>query len=207
MWVEQITAGFFITNAYVVGDPETKQGIVIDVPPESYDRLLAYIQKKSLKIIGIFLTHSHFDHFADAKKLQDVLKCPIYAHREELENLETPGSDGIPFGIGLDPVKVDHFLEDQQTYSVGNLSFEVIETPGHTPGGVCFYFEKEKALFTGDTLFKGTHGRTDFPRCDMELLYDSLKKLAHLSGDIVVYPGHNPETTTIGAEKKWINTL
>lgn len=207
MWIKQITSGPMDNNTYIVADPTAKEAIVIDVPYDSCERIVSYVKKNALTVKGIFFTHSHFDHFADAKKLQDALKCPIYVHKDDQDNLENPGIDGIPFGSGLDPVKVDHFLKDEDMFSVGQYNFVVIHTPGHTPGGICFYCPEERVLFTGDILFKGSYGRIDLPRANPSLLFESLKRLVSLPEETVVYPGHIAETTTIHAEKPWVQKL
>jgi glyoxylase-like metal-dependent hydrolase (beta-lactamase superfamily II) len=128
---------------------------------------------------------------------------PVWVHKFDQKNLEEPGSDGLPIMGVIEAVKADGILEDGQKVVIGELEFEVIFTPGHSPGGVSFYFEKEKVLFSGDTLFKGTHGNISFPTSNQEDMRDSLLRLMKLPNDVRVYPGHM-EDTTIGEERRWI---
>lgn len=190
------------TNAYLLSCLETKRAVVIDAPFESCEQLLKRAEELSVKIEMLLLTHSHWDHTAEAALLKGQLNIPIYIHKDDAGNLEHPGSDKLPLFFPIEAVKADFFLSDGQELNVGTLCIRVIHTPGHTPGGVCFYLPNEHVLISGDTLFKGTIGNLSFPTARPHLMWDSLKKLAMLPPETKVYPGHgNP--TTIGAEK-WI---
>ncbi len=206
MIVECVTSGLLKTNAYLVWCKETKKAIIIDPAQGSKNKLISLIEENDLKIKGIYLTHSHFDHFADAAKLKRHLQCPLFVHELDKQNLKHPGSDGILNIIDVEPVKEDGYLTDGQIIKVGMVQFRVIHTPGHSPGCICFYFEKERALFSGDTLFKQTHGNVTFQTSSEKDMYESLSKLIKLSDNVKVYPGHM-ETTTIGEEKEWITSL
>jgi glyoxylase-like metal-dependent hydrolase (beta-lactamase superfamily II) len=190
------------TNAYLLGCLETKRAAVIDVPFESAELLVQSAEKHSLTIEKILLTHSHWDHTAEVALLKETLSIPVYVHSDDVGNLENPGSDGLPLFFPIRGAKADHFLTDGQELSVGNLNIRVIHTPGHSPGCVCFYLPKEKTLFSGDTLFRGTIGNLSFPSSRPALMWNSLKTLSALPSDTKVYPGHG-DPTTIGAEK-WI---
>lgn len=203
MIVETVTSGPVATNAYLVGCAKTKIGCIIDPSPGSCEVLLPLIKKYGLTIQGIYLTHSHWDHFADAAKLRRERGYHLYCHRDAEENLIHPGSDGIPMMGKIEGVKPDGFLEDGDEISLGSLSFSVIHAPGHSPGCVCFYFAKEGVLFSGDVLFKGTHGKVCFPTSDAKRMKGSLLKLMELPDSVKVYPGHMEETT-IREERKWI---
>jgi len=203
MIIEKVPAGPFVTNAYLVGCEESGKGIIIDPSPKSASRLMMHANAHGISVIGIYLTHSHWDHFWDAAKLKREYGFPLWIHPLDQKNLEKPGSDGIPIFGSIEPVLADGLLENGQKVSVGNLEFEVIFTPGHSPGGVSFYFEKEKVLFSGDTLFKGTHGKTSFPTSNEADLWDSLLRLMKLPDDVRVFPGHM-EDTTIAQERRWI---
>lgn len=202
MIVEVLPSGPADTNAYLIACPQTKRAVVIDVPFESTEWILKRAQELSLTIEMILLTHSHWDHTGEAALLKEKLGVPLYVHREDAGNVEKPGSDKLPLFFPVQGVKPDGYLTDGQVLTVGNLRIEVIHTPGHTPGGVCFYFPTEKVLVSGDTLFRGTIGNLSFATGRPHLMWDSLKKLASLPADTKVYPGHG-EPTTIGAEK-WI---
>ncbi len=202
MILEFFPSGPAETNAYLIGCPETKRAVVIDVPFESTSLILQRSQALSLSIEMILLTHSHWDHTAEVALLKERLNIPVYVHKEDAGNLEDPGSDGLPLFFPISGVKPDGFLSDGQELEIGHLCIQVIHTPGHTPGGVCFYLPKERVLISGDTLFRGTIGNLSFPTARPALMWNSLKKLAALPEETKVYPGHG-EPTTIGREK-WI---
>ncbi len=151
----------------------------------------------------LLLTHSHWDHTADMAFLKKKLRVPLFVHKLDAPNLGAPGSDGLPLLTDIVPVEPDHFLEDGQQISVGKLKLEVLHTPGHSPGGVCFYLPEENTLISGDTLFQGTIGRLDFPNSSPERMWESLDKLAQLPSETRVIPGHGEETT-IGKED-WLS--
>ena len=202
MIVASITTGPFETNAYLISCAKTKAACVIDPALYSHKKLLPLIKKGNLLLKAVYLTHSHIDHIADAYLYQEE-GIPIYVHPLDAENLENPGSDGLPNILGVRGVKYDGLLEEGQHLSLGDLSFQVLHTPGHSPGSLCFYFEKEKTLFTGDLLFRGAYGRTDFPTSSAQNLFRSLARIARLPEECSVLSGHG-EKTTIGREKAWI---
>ncbi|HNA62474.1 MAG TPA: MBL fold metallo-hydrolase [Rhabdochlamydiaceae bacterium] len=191
------------TNSVLIGCPDTKQAAVIDAPLGVTPHILQAIEKDSLIPQMILLTHSHWDHLADLAALKKALQVPVYVHAEDAGNVEEPGADKLPLFFPIQGVKPDHALIDGQTLSLGQLKIEVIHTPGHTPGGVCFWIPQEKIVMTGDTLFKGTIGNLSFPTARPSLMWESLKKLAKLPPDTVVIPGHGPKTS-IGAEA-WLS--
>lgn len=202
MILEVFPSGPADTNAYLLACSQTKQAAVIDVPFDSVDPLLKCAEKLGLSIKMILLTHSHWDHTAEVALLKQKTNAPVYVHQEDAGNLEVPGSDKLPLFLPVVGVKEDGFLTGGQELHVGNLLIQVIHTPGHTPGGVCFYLPNEKVLISGDTLFRGTIGNLSFPTARPELMWQSLKKLALLPRETKVYPGHGGPTT-IG-EEQWI---
>jgi hydroxyacylglutathione hydrolase len=202
MILETFPSGPLETNAYLLGCSETKQAVIIDAPQGCVGPILQQLKAHSLTVTGILLTHSHWDHTADVATLKEKLQASIYIHPEDLGNLTHPGSDRLPMMFSILPANAEHLLTDGQKIAVGNLSIEVICTPGHTPGGVCFYLPREKTLFSGDTLFQGGIGNLSFPTARPELMWQSLKRLAKLPLDTTVYPGHG-DPTTIGDEQ-WI---
>ena len=141
---ETFECGPYGTNAFFIGCDETKECILIDPSPGSGRQLIASTQKHGCKTLGIFLTHSHWDHIVDAAFVKKYLETKVYVHEDDKGNLINPGSDGLPNMVEIPKVEPDHFIKDGDKFTVGNVSFEVIGTPGHTPGGVCFYFESEK---------------------------------------------------------------
>jgi hydroxyacylglutathione hydrolase len=202
MILEVFPSGPVETNAYLLACSETKRAVVVDVPFESADQLVACAKRHGVVIEKILLTHSHWDHTAEAALLKEKLDIPLYVHAEDAGNVKEPGSDRLPLPFPVKGVKEDGFLTDGQEIYVGTLCIRVIHTPGHTPGGVCFYLPKEKVLLSGDTLFRGTIGNLSFPTARPALMWDSLKRLAALPPETKVYPGHGAPTT-IKAEQ-WI---
>lgn len=202
MLLEVFPSGPAETNAYLLACPTTKKAVVIDVPFDSAEPILKRARHLQLSIELILLTHSHWDHIGEVSKLKELLNVPVYIHADDVENLETPGSDRLPLFLPVKGIRPDAFLQDGQILSLGELKIQVIHTPGHTPGGVCFYLEKESVLFSGDTLFRGTIGNLSFPTSRPDLMWGSLKRLAALPRHTQVYPGHG-DPTTIGKEQ-WI---
>ena len=200
MILEIFSSGPFDTNTYIVGCSATKQAVIIDVPFESARWLVSRVQKLSLVPTHILLTHSHWDHIADVSELKNSLNLPVYVHEKDAANLIHLGADGLPIFMEMKGVMPDGYLLEGAKISVGEHELIVLHTPGHTPGSVCFYGEKDKILFSGDTLFQGSMGRVDFPTSSPSDMWESLKKLSLLASDTRVYPGHG-DSTTIGAEK------
>src|SRR5579871_4230820 len=163
MILEVFPSGPLETNAYLLACEETKHAAVIDAPVESSDPLLERIKELALTVDMILLTHSHWDHIAEVSVLKKELKAPVYIHKDDADNLQSPGSDRLPLFFPLIGVVPDGYLTDGQELKVGKLTIKVIHTPGHSPGGICFYLPAEKVLFSGDTLFRGTIGNLSLP--------------------------------------------
>jgi hydroxyacylglutathione hydrolase len=202
MILESYSCGPFGTNALLIGCEKTKRGIFVDPAFESAPKLLSAANRHALHIEAIYLTHSHWDHIVDVAQLKDELSLNVYVHPKDAENLRHPGSDGVPMQIELQGAEPTHFLEEGQIHQVGALRFIVIHTPGHCPGAVCFYFEEQQVLISGDTLFKGTIGSLSLPTAEANLMWESLQKLSLLPPTTKVYPGHG-ESTTLKNES-WI---
>lgn len=195
--IECFPSGPFETNAYILACSETNKGVIIDPAPDSAAALID--GSAAIEIKAILLTHSHWDHIGDLKKVKTTFGVPVYVHPSDRLNVVKPGSDKIPLMFHIDGVEPEFDLQEGEVIEVGKLKLIVIETPGHTPGGVCFYLDKEKILFSGDTLFKGSIGKISFPTANPQAMWRSLKKLEKLPPETVVYPGHGP-STTIGDE-------
>lgn len=202
MLIKNFPSGPFATNAYVVACPNTQEAAIVDPAPNSFDVLVAFITANKLTPKQILLTHSHWDHIADAAALKAHYHIPIVMHTLDKSNLEHPGSDGLPCWISIPEAQADRLVEENDAIHIGQTQWQVIHTPGHTPGGVCFYCPAEHMLLSGDTLFKGSIGNLSFPTCQPNLMWPSLHKLAHLPKETRVYPGHGL-ATTIGAES-WL---
>ncbi|MDR2531577.1 MAG: MBL fold metallo-hydrolase [Oscillospiraceae bacterium] len=192
--------GMVSTNSYFVINESTGRCIIID-PEESADFLIEKCNKMQIKPVAILLTHGHFDHIGAVNGLKESLKIPVYAGAEEKEFLHDPSYNGsAKFGRTPVSVAVDICLRDSEIIEIAGFSIKVISTPGHTAGGVCYYFESEDVLFSGDVLFADSFGRTDFPGGSQKELADSIiNKLFILPGETAVYPGHGHDTT-IGYE-------
>ena len=172
---------------------------VID-PGSEGDRIAEILKKKQLPLAGILLTHAHFDHICGVSTLQ--ARCgnaPVYIGENDRVIIEHPFNQYPPeYPISEVPLTL-HTISEGSTIE-GLPDVTIIDTPGHTPGGVCYLFRNEKLLFSGDTLFASSIGRTDLPGGDMATLMNSLKKLKALEDDITVIPGHGM-FTTIGRER------
>jgi hydroxyacylglutathione hydrolase len=203
MLLFKFTYGPLHTNAYLIGCPETKKGAVIDPSMGSTSAVIEKAASLGLHLEKFLLTHSHWDQIVDVHELKEKTKAALYVHPLDVQNVIAPGSDGLPLMVSIQPVTPDHFLNEGESVSVGHLKIEVIHTPGHSPGCVCLYLPKEKVLFSGDTLFKGTIGRLNLPTGEETKMWTSLAKLAKLPLETKVYPGHGPETT-IGHES-WLS--
>lgn len=198
MFISTHPSGPFETNAYIVACEKTKKAALIDPGVGSFEPITTLLKTQNFQLEKILLTHSHWDHIADVSKF----KVPVYIHSLDIPNLENPGADRLPCWVAIEGVKPSVLIDEETLISVGNLTFHVIHTPGHTPGGVCFYNKEEGALFSGDTLFKGSIGNLSFPTCEPDKMWDSLKKLENLPRETKVFPGHGP-ATTIG-EESWL---
>jgi glyoxylase-like metal-dependent hydrolase (beta-lactamase superfamily II) len=203
MIVQVFPSGPFETNAYLVACPYTNRCAVIDPAPGCFEMIKRSIKEKGYLPQTILLTHSHWDHIADTEKFKQLYGCPVYIHPLDTPNLESPGADQLPCWISFPGMKADGFLVEGTEVCVGNLRFSVIHTPGHSPGSVCLYCQEENILFSGDTLFKGTIGNLSFPTSCPDLMWPSLKKLAILPKETIVYPGHGP--STVIKSEPWLN--
>lgn len=183
------------TNCYLVADKSTGKACLID-PAGATSQIKRELKKDNLKLEFIINTHGHGDHIL-ANKDYGV---PIYIHRLDADFLNDPGLNlSKMFMLGITSPKAERLLEDGEIIKLGNLSIEVLHTPGHTPGSISL--KVGEVVFTGDALFAGSVGRTDFEYGDDELLISSIrKKLFSLDDDTVIYPGHGP-SSAIGEEK------
>ena len=198
--LKTLVLGMVQTNCYIVSNDESKEAIVFD-PADNVDRIEQYLKANDLVCKGILLTHGHFDHILAAAELAASTKAPIHAHEAEEKLLEDPhlnASSQIRRECALIP---DVLLKDDQNLVLAGFTIRVIHTPGHTAGGVCYYFPGQGTLISGDTLFLESIGRTDLPTGNSRLLVDSINtKLMLLEDQVKVYPGHG-RPTTIGYER------
>ena len=192
MIIKAIPAGIYDANCYIVMDEKTKDAVVLD-PGGDGEMLERAIKDMKANVKSILLTHGHMDHVGGVEYLSDKLNVPFYISKIDEEYME---KDNYVFGSIRN---ANGYLEDGNALSFGSLNIKVIATPGHTKGGLCFLIEDK--LFTGDTLFQGSIGRTDFIGGSFPEIIDSIKtKLLPLGDEIEVYPGHGPKSS-IGYEK------
>jgi hydroxyacylglutathione hydrolase len=200
MKVSPLIVGEFGVNCFIVAGVRD-QAIVID-PGAEAPAILAALDELGLSVAAYVLTHGHVDHVSAVAELYDARPAPVAISAEDLRWAFGPANQLPPFyGPPRQPGRVERTLQDGVTFTDAGLAYRIISTPGHTPGGVCLHFEKERAVFTGDTLFAGSVGRTDLPGGSSRLLSASLRKLAALDDATAVYPGHGP-TTNIAEEKR-----
>lgn len=203
MFLQCITVGLFQENCYLIGDPASGLGAIID-PGDEADRILSAVNESKLKYLYILNTHAHLDHVGAVDAIKKELNIPFYLHREEEAVLKSVPMQAAMFGLPpLRAPHVDVWYDINSTIELGSLSIRLLFTPGHTPGGVSLCMASEKTVIAGDTLFNGSIGRTDLPGGNFDTLISSIhNKLFVLPDDTLVYPGHGPETT-IGYEKQY----
>lgn len=185
-------------NSYIYYDEKTLEAVIID-PALCLEKEKKFIDDNKLNVKYIMLTHSHADHVADAEALKEYTGAAIIANKDEREMLidakKNLSSDFFTHGIEFE---ADKYVSEGDKIQLGNNTFTFIDTPGHTTGGMCIRFNND--LFTGDTLFMGSIGRTDLYGGNYDKMLKSLKKLSKLEDDLNIYPGHGP-ASTIGTEK------
>ncbi len=195
------------TNAYLVADAETGDALVIDAPLETTEAIVAEAAKHGWKIDKIVITHTHWDHVADAKSLKEATGAPLLAHPLAVDPLANPRPlmPGLP--LEVPPVETDETLSDGEIVTLGGQTFTVMHLPGHDPSHIALVDENKEVFLGGDVLFPGGHGRTDLPGADQEVMNASLRRLIEeLPPETKVLPGHGAPTT-IGNEAPWIALL
>ena len=197
-----ICLGQMQTNCYIVENTKTNQAFVFD-PGDQGERIMDTLKEDGMELAGVCLTHGHFDHILAAQAVKEKYNIPIYACRQEEEMLREPSINmTVHYGQGCSIVP-DVFLEDLDVIRLAGFSVQMIHTPGHTKGSCCYYLKDEGVLFSGDTVFYGSVGRTDFPGGSTAEIVRSLHKLVDsLPEETEVFPGHDA-STTIGYEKRY----
>lgn len=188
MKIEPIALGLYQTNCYIIWDEESMDCVLID-PGEAPAPLLARLQVLGLTPQAILLTHAHFDHTGGIPSVTEATGCRVFVCEDDLQ---------MPRQVS-GPLSYTDTCRDGDVLTFGTLQFTVLQTPGHTPGSICLRIGRH--LFTGDTLFAGSIGRTDLPLGSYAVMLDSLERLVCMEEDLLVYPGHG-EATTLQREKR-----
>lgn len=192
MLIQSLQVGIYGTNCYLLTDSETLYTAVID-PGAEPERILKSIKDGNMKVKYILLTHAHFDHIGAVIPISEATGAPVYLHKMEMLIKNNEMQRGLPSEEKL------NFFEDGDILPLGSLKIEIMHTPGHSPGSCVF--KVNDVLFSGDTLFCDSCGRTDFEGGSFPLMMKSLKRLYELSGDYAVYPGHE-RSTRLDRERK-----
>ena len=200
--VEAFENGPFMENCYIVAERTSGAALLVD-PGDEEKRLLARVRELGLTVQGIVNTHAHIDHMGAVAPLKRLLGVPFAMHQGDQPVLASAPVVAGFFGLRAPEVpEVDRWLAHGDTVTVGAIDGQVLHTPGHSPGGCCFYFPRQAVLITGDTLFAGSIGRTDLPGGDLETLLASLReRILTLPDEVTVYSGHGP-STTVGRERR-----
>jgi len=198
MVIKKLVVGPLENNCFIVADEKTQECMIID-PGDEPDRILDLIKENGFQAKYIVCTHAHFDHIAAISEIKEATSATIILHRDDVGIYNNSKEHARLWGFELESQPApDKFVSDGDIVEVGNLRFEVLHTPGHSPGGICLY--GEGIVITGDTLFAGSVGRTDLPGGDIDKLKQSFKRLMSLADGVRVLPGHGPEST-IGHER------
>jgi glyoxylase-like metal-dependent hydrolase (beta-lactamase superfamily II) len=204
--IETFTGGPVATNAYLVVDEATGDALVIDAPQGVTEGIARMAKDRGWTIRNVFITHTHWDHVADALAMQETFGVPVIAHREAVDRLEHPKALLGPIPIPVPPMTPDRLVDEGDTVTLGDRTFRVLHLPGHEPWHIALWSEPDGLLLSGDVLFPNGHGRTDLPGSDQRVMNATLRRLLDFPAGTAVYPGHG-EPTTIGDEAPWIRQL
>ena len=202
MRMARMTVGALATNCYIVSDETTGRAFIVD-PGGDAKRIMDIVEELHLKVEAILLTHGHFDHMMAVDQLREKFGCKVYLSKEEEELIKDPQQNvSAMFGRPI-ATSADEFVEDGQQLQIAGFQIEVLATPGLTKGGVCYYLKEQEIAFSGDTIFEGSVGRSDFPGGSASELIRSIKdKLCVLPDDTQLFPGHG-DSTVVSYEKQY----
>lgn len=201
MKIISFRTGPISVNTYIVYKNDTKEGFIVD-PGGNFKRIVKEVTDNNIKLCAQLLTHGHFDHCGASKQLQEI-GVPVYIHQKDAEKTSGNGNLSKNLGMEFNNFTTDNVFKDGDTLKIGGFEIEVMHTPGHTKGSSSFLLRKERVIFTGDTLFNMSVGRTDLPEGNAVALNNSIRsKVFALQGDYDVYPGHD-ESTTLDYERNY----
>uniref|UniRef100_UPI004055A4A4 MBL fold metallo-hydrolase n=1 Tax=Agathobacter sp. TaxID=2021311 RepID=UPI004055A4A4 len=201
MKINRYVVGEVQTNCYIIINEETQECLIAD-PGAAARQLASRIRRDGLKPVAVLLTHGHFDHAGAAKELAEEFGILVYAHEAEGDTLKDPRKNVSWMAGKEERYAADVYVKEKEELDLAGFAIQVIHTPGHTKGGCCYYFKEKQVLFSGDTLFARSVGRTDFPGGSMSELVRSIReKLMILPDETIVYPGHD-DATDIKTEKE-----
>jgi len=204
MIFQQLEVGYHAVFAYLIGDPDTGEAVVVD-PADDVDVLIALARDHELTISYILNTHGHVDHIMGNAEMKEKTGAPIVIHADEADYLVRIGDYWLDMFNARRSPPADILLKDGDSFRIGNIAWDVIHTPGHTPGGICLYHAHYGICLTGDTLFVGSVGRTDGPKSSWPVMLESIQtRLLVLPDETEIYSGHNYgefPTSTIGHER------
>ncbi|HEY1684588.1 MAG TPA: MBL fold metallo-hydrolase [Tepidisphaeraceae bacterium] len=198
------TGGIAQTNSFLIADESTGDAVLFDAPDHTVAPLLAEAKKRNLNLIGLWLTHGHFDHIADHALVSKAFpNAKVLMHQADEEMLQRASMQSELFGLPfiVPDRSVDGYLADKQQLQIGKLKLEAMHTPGHAPGHIAFYFPEEKVLVGGDLIIAGSVGRTDLPGADPRAFVQSLQRVMELPPETKLLPGHG-KVSTLGDEAK-----
>jgi glyoxylase-like metal-dependent hydrolase (beta-lactamase superfamily II) len=200
MILKMLVVGPIQANCYVLGCERTREAVVID-PGDDVDTILMTLAKEKLRCVYIINTHGHFDHSGANKRLKEVTQGQLLLHEADAPMVTSQAASGRMWGMNVEnSPPPDRCLKEGDVITFGDVSLKVLHTPGHSPGGISLV--TDSMVFVGDTLFAGSIGRTDFPGGNYDGLLRSVReKIFTLGDDVVIYPGHGPETT-VGRERR-----
>lgn len=198
--IDIVNVGIIGTNCYIIHN-DKKEAIVIDAGDDAH-KIYDKVEELGVKVVALMLTHGHFDHISAVDEVAQHYGVTVYAGKGETRLLTDAKMNGSAYYRRDKTVSEFEKLEDNRDIELGGIKFKVMFTPGHTEGSVCYYVEDAKVLFSGDTLFKESVGRTDMATGDDKKIIESLDKLMKLDDDVDVYPGHSEEST-IGYERRF----
>lgn len=201
MIIESFPVGMLQCNCVILGSEQTREAIVID-PGDEIEKVVSRLEKHGLTAKYIVATHAHIDHVGGFKAIKEQTGAPLYLHKGDLFLYEALPMQAQMLGLTAPPItEIDAWLDHGDQLGTGEVKLDIIHTPGHTPGSLCFHTASEAHLYAGDTLFMGSIGRTDLWGGSFEQIMESLqRRVINLPDETIVIPGHGPKTT-IGREK------